>query len=303
MQKNKLRSDMSGKKKALGRGLSALLEGNELEEAPKEVQVNQLIGSIAMIRIDDIETNPFQPRSDFDRIELADLANSIQHQGIIQPVTLRKLENNRLQLISGERRVKAARVAGLAEIPAYIRVANDEQMLEMALVENIQREDLNPIDVGISFQRLMEECQIKQEELSQRVGKDRSTISNYVRLLKLPAEIQLSIREKKITMGHARALITINDATVQIEILQQILSKNLSVRQVEELARKWNTPETPKSKSVVVLPEKYKQILERLNARLQSDVNLSVNQKGSGNITIPFKSEEELNQILAKLES
>ncbi len=294
---------MSGKKKALGRGLSALLEGNELEEAPKEVQVNQLIGSIAMIRIDDIETNPFQPRSDFDRIELADLANSIQHQGIIQPVTLRKLENNRLQLISGERRVKAARVAGLAEIPAYIRVANDEQMLEMALVENIQREDLNPIDVGISFQRLMEECQIKQEELSQRVGKDRSTISNYVRLLKLPAEIQLSIREKKITMGHARALITINDATVQIEILQQILSKNLSVRQVEELARKWNTPETPKSKSVVVLPEKYKQILERLNARLQSDVNLSVNQKGSGNITIPFKSEEELNQILAKLES
>ncbi|MBL6950569.1 MAG: ParB/RepB/Spo0J family partition protein [Bacteroidales bacterium] len=294
---------MSGKKKALGRGLSALLEGNELEEAPKEVQINQLIGSIAMIRIDDIETNPFQPRSDFDRIELADLAMSIQHQGIIQPVTLRKLENNRLQLISGERRVKAARVAGLTKIPAYIRVANDEQMLEMALVENIQREDLNPIDVGISFQRLMEECQIKQEELSQRVGKDRSTISNYVRLLKLPAEIQLSIREKKITMGHARALITINDATMQIEILQQILSKNLSVRQVEELARKWNAPETPKSKSVVVLPEKYKQILERLNARLQSDVNLSVNQKGSGIITIPFKSEEELNQILAKLES
>ncbi|MBC8314483.1 MAG: ParB/RepB/Spo0J family partition protein, partial [Bacteroidetes bacterium] len=286
---------MSGKKKALGRGLSALLEGNELEEAPKEVQINQLIGSIAMIRIDDIETNPFQPRSDFDRIELADLAMSIQHQGIIQPVTLRKLENNRLQLISGERRVKAARVAGLTKIPAYIRVANDEQMLEMALVENIQREDLNPIDVGISFQRLMEECQIKQEELSQRVGKDRSTISNYVRLLKLPAEIQLSIREKKITMGHARALITINDATMQIEILQQILSKNLSVRQVEELARKWNAPETPKSKSVVVLPEKYKQILERLNARLQSDVNLSVNQKGSGIITIPFKSEEELN--------
>ena len=294
---------MSGKKKALGRGLSALLEGNELEEAPKDVQINQLIGSIAMIRIDNIETNPFQPRSDFDRIELADLAMSIQHQGIIQPVTLRKLENNRLQLISGERRVKAARVAGLTKIPAYIRVANDEQMLEMALVENIQREDLNPIDVGISFQRLMEECQIKQEELSQRVGKDRSTISNYVRLLKLPAEIQLSIREKKITMGHARALITINDATMQIEILQQILSKNLSVRQVEELARKWNAPETPKSKSVVVLPEKYKQILERLNARLQSDVNLSVNQKGSGIITIPFKSEEELNQILAKLES
>ncbi len=294
---------MSGKKKALGRGLSALLEGNELEEAPKEVQVNQLISSIAMIRIEDIETNPFQPRSDFDRVELADLAMSIQHLGIIQPVTLRKLANDRLQLISGERRVKAARVAGLTEIPSYIRVANDEQMLEMALVENIQREDLNPIDVGISFQRLMEECQIKQEELSQRVGKDRSTISNYVRLLKLPAEIQLAIREKKITMGHARALITMNDATAQIEILQQILKKNISVRQVEELARKWNTPKTTKSKSAEPLPERYKQMQERLNARLQTNVNLSVNQKGSGNIIIPFKSEEELNQILVKLES
>jgi len=294
---------MSGKKKALGRGLSALLEGNELEEAPKEVQINQLISSIAMIRIEDIETNPFQPRSDFDRVDLADLAMSIQHQGIIQPVTLRKLANDRLQLISGERRVKAARVAGLTEIPAYIRVANDEQMLEMALVENIQREDLNPIDVGISFQRLMEECQIKQEELSQRVGKDRSTISNYVRLLKLPAEIQLAIREKKITMGHARALITMNDATAQIEILQQILNKNISVRQVEELARKWNTPKTTKNKSAEPLPERYKQMQERLNTRLQTNVNLSVNQKGSGNIIIPFKSEEELNQILAKLES
>jgi len=185
---------MTGKKKALGRGLSALLEGSELEQAPREVQVNQLVGSVAMIRIDDIESNPFQPRTDFDRTELADLAMSIQHQGIIQPVTLRKLGNDRFQLIAGERRLKAARVAGLTEIPAYIRVANDEQMLEMALVENIQREDLNPIEIGISFQRLMEECQIKQEELSQRVGKDRSTISNYVRLLKLPAEIQITIR-------------------------------------------------------------------------------------------------------------
>ena len=294
---------MSGKKKALGRGLSALLEGSELEAAPREVQINQLIGSIAMIRLEDIETNPFQPRTDFDRVELADLAMSIQHQGIIQPVTLRKMENDHLQLISGERRVKAARVAGLTEIPAYIRVANDEQMLEMALVENIQREDLNPIEVGISFQRLMEECQIKQEELSQRIGKDRSTISNYVRLLKLPAEVQLAIREKKISMGHARALITMNDASAQLEILLQILEKNISVRKVEEIVRKWNSPGKSKNKSAVTLSDKYKEIQKRLNSRLQTHVNLSVNQRGIGNITIPFRSEEELNQILAKLES
>lgn len=293
---------MSGKKKALGRGLSALLEGTDLEQAPREVQVKQLVGSVAMILIDDIESNPFQPRTDFDREELADLAMSIQHQGIIQPVTLRKLGTDRFQLIAGERRLKAARVAGLTEIPAYIRVANDEQMLEMALVENIQREDLNPIEVGISFHRLMEECQIKQEELSQRVGKDRSTISNYVRLLKLPAEIQISIREKKITMGHARALITLENTSLQIRIFKQILSKGLSVREVESLVRSANThasslPESPMKES----DPKLMKIQDQLNTRLNTRVRVKMNKKGVGTITIPFHSDEELNKILDSL--
>jgi len=228
---------------------------------------------------------------------------SIQHQGIIQPVTLRKLSNDRFQLISGERRLKAAKVAGLTELPAYIRVANDEQMLEMALVENLQREDLNPIEVGISFQRLLEECQIRQEELSQRVGKDRSTISNYVRLLKLPAEIQLAIREKKISMGHARALITIDDHQIQIRILKDILDKSLSVRQVEELVRKKSRPVPSKSTPAERLPDRYREIQEKLHERLHTHVNIKMNRGGTGNITILFRSEEELNQILAQLES
>lgn len=295
---------MSGKKKALGRGLSALLEGSDLEQAPREVQVNQLIGSVAMIRIDDIEANPFQPRTDFDRTELADLAMSIQHQGIIQPVTLRKLGNDRFQLIAGERRLKAARVAGLTEIPAYIRVANDEQMLEMALVENIQREDLNPIEVGISFQRLMEECQIRQEELSQRVGKDRSTISNYVRLLKLPAEIQIAIREKKITMGHARALITLENSSLQLRIFRQVLAKGLSVREVETLAREHSgstalATKRPGGKA----DPRATQIQDQLNTRLKTKVKVQINSKGAGSLTIPFRSEEELNRILNLFES
>jgi len=295
---------MSGKKKALGRGLSALLEGSDLEQAPREVQVNQLVGSVAMILIDDIEANPFQPRTDFDRAELADLAMSIQHQGIIQPVTLRKLGNDRFQLIAGERRLKAARVAGLTEIPAYIRVANDEQMLEMALVENIQRTDLNPIEVGISFQRLMEECQIKQEELSQRVGKDRSTISNYVRLLKLPAEIQIAIREKKISMGHARALIALDNNTVQLRIFRQILAKELSVRDVEAIVRSVHDPVQPSPntrQSADNLPPELKRIQERLNSTLNTPVKLKVNSKGAGTITITFRSDEELKKILATL--
>jgi len=291
---------MTGKKKALGRGLSALLEGSDLELAPKEVQINQLVGSVAMIPIDDIEANPFQPRTDFDRAELADLAMSIQHQGIIQPVTLRKLGNDRFQLIAGERRLKAARVAGLTEIPAYIRVANDEQMLEMALVENLQREDLNPIEVGVSFQRLLEECQIRQEELSQRIGKDRSTISNYIRLLKLPAEIQIAIREKKITMGHARALITLESTSLQIRIFKQILAKNLSVREVESLARKAGTlsESALSEKTKKVSDPKAMQLEEQLTSKLNMHVKVQINRKGRGSVTIPFHSEEELEKII-----
>jgi len=294
---------MSGKKTGLGRGLSALLESNELEEAPKEVRMNQLVGSVSLIPIDDIETNPFQPRTDFDRAELADLAMSIQHQGIIQPVTVRKLSDGRFQLISGERRLKAARVAGLMEIPAYIRVANDEQMLEMALVENIQREDLNPVEIAISFQRLMEECQIRQEDLSQRVGKDRSTISNYIRLLRLPAVIQLALREKKISMGHARALITIEDPSRQVEFLNRILAENTSVREVEEMVREKKTAKTGISrKKPSILPERFQRIQQTLHDKLDTPVNLHVKRNGSGQITITFDSEKKLKEIIARFE-
>lgn len=294
---------MSGKKKALGRGLSALLEGSELEEAPREVQVHQLVGSVAMISIEDIESNPYQPRTDFDRTELADLALSIQHQGIIQPVTLRKLGEDRFQLIAGERRLKAARVAGLTEVPAYIRVANDEQMLEMALVENLQRADLNPIEIAISFQRLLEECQIRQDELSQRVGKDRSTISNYIRLLKLPAEIQIALRGKRITMGHARALITLEDHPVQLRIFRQILAKNLSVREVESRTRSALGNLQPRGNPVREgIPPAFTDLEERLKTSLNSPVKVNVNKKRAGSISIRFRSEEDLKRIVDQIE-
>jgi len=290
---------MQGKKKALGRGLSALLEGSDLPETPREFVVTPLAGMISMISIEDIEGNPYQPRTDFDRAELADLAISIQTQGIIQPITLRKLSNDRYQLISGERRIKAAKVAGLTEIPAYIRVANDEQLLEMALVENIQREDLNPIEIAVSFQRLLEECQLKQEELSQRIGKDRSTISNYIRLLKLPVEIQLAIREKHISMGHARAMIPVEDASLQIQLLKKILAKNLSVRQVEELVRHMAESQPSNNHPASSLPEAFENAKESLHTRLQTPVTINVKKNGSGTIHITFSSQEELNRIIS----
>lgn len=295
---------MAGKKKALGRGLSILLEGSDLEDAPKEIQRQQLVGSVALIPIDDIETNPFQPRTDFDPEELANLALSIQNQGIIQPLTVRKLDTDRFQLISGERRLKAARVAGLVEVPVYIRVANDEQMLEMALVENIQRTDLNPVEIAISYQRLLEECQIRQEELSQRVGKDRSTISNYIRLLKLPAEIQLEIREKRLSMGHARALITLQEPQAQIALMREILIRNLSVRDVEKLVRKKSPPRIEKAeRRSSNAPEHLYKAEASLLEKYQTPVSVILRKNGSGSISIPFRSEQELNRLLELLDS
>jgi len=295
--------DMQGKKKALGRGLSALLENPETDITSRELSSDHVIGAIAQIEIALIEPNPFQPRVHFDKEELADLALSIQQQGIIQPVTVRKIGIDRYQLISGERRLKAARVAGLTEVPAYIRVANDEQMLEMALVENIQREDLNPLEVAISFQRLLDECQIRQEDLSVKVGKDRSTISNYIRLLRLPAEIQGAIRDNRITMGHARALITIDDPEKQVILLGKILDRKLSVRQVEELVRNMNQPAAEKKQAgIPQVPQRYRQTIESLNQKMNTAVHLRVNNKGAGSLTIPFRNEDELNRIIALLD-
>jgi ParB family transcriptional regulator, chromosome partitioning protein len=293
---------MQQKKKALGRGLSALLESPETDITTRDVTGDFVMGAVAHVLIEHIEANPFQPRTTFNEEELAELAMSIQQQGIIQPVTVRKMGHDRYQLISGERRMKAARVAGLTEVPAYIRIANDEQMLEMALVENIQREDLNPIEIAVSYQRLIEECRISQEELSQKVGKDRSTISNYIRLLKLPGEVQDAIGTGAITMGHARALITVDDPERQVAFLQTIIHEQLSVRQVEELVRKPGQPKPVKPKEPELqVSAGFTAGQEALHNKLNARVELKVNRKGGGTILIPFSSEEEFNEILSRL--
>jgi ParB family transcriptional regulator, chromosome partitioning protein len=295
---------MQVKKKALGRGLSAILESPETDITSKDISGEFVVGAVAMVATESIEPNPFQPRTFFDETELAELVISIQNQGIIQPITVRKTGYDHYQLIAGERRLKASKVAGLREIPAYIRIANDEQMLELALVENIHRSDLNPLEIAISFQRLIEECQIRQEDLSPRVGKDRSTISNYIRLLKLPAEVQLAIRNSIISMGHARALITLADEKDQLRIMQEIISKKLSVRQVEDLVRNPVKEKKPsKSSADSVLSPKFEQIRESLNKRLNARVEVRISNNGKGSIVIPFRSDEEFDRIASKLES
>jgi len=297
-------SDTHGKKKALGRGLSALLDGPETEVQSREIASEYLSGSVTQLRIDQIESNPFQPRNHFNESELTELALSIQQQGIIQPVTVRKLGYDKYQLIAGERRVKAAKLSGMETIPAFIRLANDEQMLEMALVENIQREELNPLEIAVSFQRLIEECKIHQEELSQKVGKDRTTISNYIRLLKLPSEIQVALRDDLITMGHARAIINVENEKDQLLILQRILVRKLSVRQVEETVRSLQPgKKLTKNNPVSPLPEKFETAKVSLNSKFQSKVDVKINRKGSGSIIISFDSDEDFNRILSKLES
>ncbi len=293
---------MQGKKKALGRGLSAILESPETDITSRDISGEYVVGAIAHISVEKIEPNPFQPRQQFNEEELAELTLSIQSQGIIQPITVRKMGYDKYQLISGERRLKAARLAGLTEIPAYIRIANDEQMLELALVENIQREELNPLEIAISFQRLLDECKLKQEELSQKVGKDRSTVANYIRLLKLPTEIQIAIRDSKISMGHARALINIDDVRTQLVILHRIFEKKLSVRQVEEIVRNLIPGKQLTSrKETAVLPLKFERIRESLTKKLNTQVDLKVHSKGDGTIIIQFRSDEEFDRIITKL--
>ncbi len=293
---------MNPKKKALGRGLSAILESPETDITSKDISGSFVAGAIASIPVDQIESNPFQPREDFNPEALNDLATSIREQGIIQPITVRKMGYDKYQLISGERRLKASKLAGLDEIPCYIRIANDQQMLEMALVENIQRENLNSLEIAISYQRLLDECELTQEELSQRVGKNRTTISNYIRLLKLPAELQLAIRDSKVTMGHARALVSIDDEMTQVAILRNIINKDLSVREVEEIVRNLNRqPAIKKVTEVKELPieldSKRMNVAEKLNTRVQ----VQLNNKGKGNIVISFDSQKELERLLVDL--
>jgi len=294
---------MKTKKSALGRGLSAILESPETDITSADISGNYVVGAIANIPLEKIESNPFQPRNQFEEESLKELAFSIKEQGIIQPVTVRKLGYDKYQLISGERRYKASKLAGLKDIPTFIRVANDHQMLEMALIENIHREDLNALDIAISYQRLIEECKITQEELSDRIGKGRTTIANYIRLLKLPPEIQKAVKEEKITMGHARAIINIEDIDIQIQILSAIINKYLSVRDVERIVKDLNKEKNPiVIKPIKPLPEKFSIVKNDLSEKFDAKVEIRRNTKGKGNIVIPFKSEQEFERIISILE-
>ena len=285
-------------RKALGRGLDAILQSPETDITSKDISGDFVAGAIAEIDIDLIETNPFQPRSEFDETALRELAQSIKEQGVIQPVTVRKLGYNKYQLISGERRLRASKLAGLTKIPVFIRVANDEQMLELALIENIHRENLNAIEVAISYQRLIDECNMTQEEVSDKVGKSRSAVANFLRLLKLPAEVQIAIRDGHITMGHARALINITDKEQQLKRLQQIIDGEMNVRQTEELAEKAKNPEAKERKQTNFIPEHFKSKIKKLSQTLNTKVKVTRNVKGQGSVVIDFKDEAEFDRIM-----
>lgn len=287
---------MSNKRNALGRGLSALLEDKNTDITSG---INTtMLGAVNEIPVTQIETNPFQPRDFYDENSLKELSASIKIHGIIQPITVRKLGYDQFQLISGERRLRAAKMALLEKIPAYIRIANDQQMLEMALVENIHRENLNAIEISISYRRLIEECNITQEQLSERMGKDRTTISNYIRLLKLPPEIQLGIKEKKISMGHARALINIEDAELQLAIYHETITKELSVRSVEQLAASYNNKEKKFIKASKPISADIKSIQDKLSSYFETKVHVNPKNNGKGNIIIEYYSDNDFNRIL-----
>lgn len=293
-------SKTKGKKKALGRGLDAILQSPETDITTTDISGEFVAGAIAEIEISKIEANPFQPRTDFDEMQLREMAESIKVQGIIQPVTVRKLGFNKFQLISGERRLRASQMAKLDRIPAFIRIANDEQMLEMALIENVHRKNLNAIEVAISYQRLIDECKLTQEKLSENLGKNRSTITNYLRLLKLPPEVQVALRDGFISMGHARALITVVRESKQVAILDQILKKGLNVRQVEDLVRGLNSKTESGSSTTGTsgLPSKYKVTPSMLSNRFGTKVSLKRNNKGQGSIVISFRNDKELDSII-----
>lgn len=260
-------------------------------------------GSVNEIMLDEIEVNPFQPRTDFDETALGELADSIKLQGLIQPITVRRVNAHSYQLISGERRLRASKIAGLKSIPAYVRTANDQQMLEMALIENIQRENLNAIEVALSFQRMLDECSLKQEELGDRVSKNRSTVNNYLRLLKLPPAIQAAIRDGGVSMGHARALITVDDPAQQLYIFKQIIQQGLSVRKVEEIVRDLQRSKPKKEgKQPEPMSFQVQKIQDDLASKFSTKVRLKMNAQGNGSIEIPFLSEEDLNRILEMLD-
>ena len=287
------------KKQALGRGLDALIDTSFVSKEDRTSEPNE-------IELQLIEANPYQPRSTFDDEALNELAESIKELGVIQPITVRSLKNKKYQLISGERRLRASKIAGLKKIPAYVRTADDQGMLEMALVENIQREDLNAIEVAISYQRLMDECKLTQEVLSHRVGKKRSTVANYTRLLNLPAKIQLGIRDEKISMGHARALLSIKDGETQLMIFDQILKYDFSVRRVEDIIRELNNEgkkqDNLTKKKAFTSHEDYLQLQKHLSNYFATNVEFKRGVKGKGKIVIPFNNDDDLERIIAILD-
>jgi ParB family chromosome partitioning protein len=290
------------KKQALGRGLSALLKdpSNDIQSV-QDKNADKVIGNIIELDIDFIEVNPFQPRTNFSEESLRELASSIKELGIIQPITVRKLGLNKYQLVSGERRFRASKSLGLETIPAYVRIANDQESLEMALVENIQRQDLDPIEIALSYQRLIDEINLTQEQMSERVGKKRSTIANYLRLLKLDPIIQTGMRDGFISMGHGRALIAIEDQSAQLDIYEKILSNKLSVRETENIIRDFNTTgnteSTSKKSEDNDIPKFVKKGITAFSEYFGHKIDVKVSKNGKGKITIPFHSEEDFNRI------
>jgi ParB family chromosome partitioning protein len=296
---------MNKRKDALGKGIRALLSG--IDEETETIKINDLdqdsiINTVAKIPLDNIEVNPFQPRMDFNEAALKDLANSIRIHGVIQPITVRKINDKKYQLIAGERRLRASKMAGAIDIPAYVRTANDQESLEIALIENIQREDLNAMEISINYKRLIDECELTHENLGERLGKDRSTVTNYLRLLKLPPQVQQALKSRNLTMGHARALITLPDVDKQLYVYKEIEQKGLSVRKTEELVRLMNTgsvnPSTKGKPTTSTLPTAYKNVQNRLSELLETKVKVRKGAEDKGDILIPFYSEADLNRIL-----
>ena len=299
---------MNKKRNALGRGLSAILRNPQADITNSENSAsNKSVSNTSEILIENIQINPFQPRKEFNKENLYQLSESIRNLGIIQPITVRKLGYDKFQLISGERRFRASKLLKLKKIPAYIRIANDQQMLEMALVENIQRQNLNPIEVALSFKRLIEECNLTQESCGERLGKNRSTVTNFLRLLKLPAEIQDGLQKEQISIGHARALVSLNDDQKKINIFHDIVANGYSVREVEQIVKDFsdtNYQRISKKSPVKIkepIPFSYQKILHDLSKNLNQEIIFNRNKKGHGKLVIPFKNDNELEEIFNKI--
>ena len=290
---------MVSKKNALGKGLGALLENAKTDITSKPSnETNAQAGLISRINIDSITPNPFQPRIDFEKESLLELTDSIKEHGVIQPITVRKIGRDNFQIISGERRYQACKIAKIIEIPCYIRIANDQEMLEMAIVENIQRKNLNAIEIALSYKRLIDECNLTHEQLSIKLSKNRSTISNFLRLLKLPLEVQKALRNSKITMGHARALLTFNSEAEILSAFKKIVSKNLTVRDAEEM----NHKKKLRNEEKVILSRYELRMQNNISFQLKSDVKIKKNKDGKGRLVISFKNQDQLNKILDNFE-